>query len=103
VVCLLFAVSNCLASDEVARFADHVHPLLVSKCLSCHGRDKQEGQLRLDQKTHALAGGDRGPSIVPGDANGSLLIQAVKGSDPDFLMPPKQPLSADEAATFTSP
>ncbi|MBL8812045.1 MAG: PSD1 domain-containing protein [Planctomycetaceae bacterium] len=101
VVCVLFAMSNCVAADEIARFADHVRPLLVSKCLSCHGRNKQEGQLRLDQKTHALAGGDRGPSIVPGDANGSLLIQAVKGSDPDFLMPPKQPLSADEVQLLT--
>ena len=101
VVCMLFVVSSCVAADEIARFADRVRPLLVSKCLSCHGRDKQEGQLRLDQKIHALAGGDRGPSIVPGDANGSLLIQAVKGSDPDFLMPPKQPLSADEVQLLT--
>lgn len=101
VVCVLITMSNCLAVDEVARFADHVRPLLMAKCVSCHGRDKQEGQLRLNQKAHALAGGDRGPSIVPGDADRSLLIQAVKGSDPDFLMPPKQPLSPDEIQLLT--
>lgn len=100
-VCVLWLMADSLSADEIARFAEQVRPLLMAKCVSCHGPDKQEGQLRLDARTHALAGGDRGPSLVPGDVDSSLLVQAVKGDDPDFQMPPKQPLSSDEIQLLT--
>lgn len=82
--------------DEVSRFADDVLPLLASKCLSCHGPDQQDGELRLDSLSAARAGGARGPAVVPGDPGKSLLVQAISFGNPDLQMPPKQKLSQRE-------
>jgi len=77
-------------------FVDNVQPLLQAKCISCHGPEKQDGNLRLDSFAAATAGGDRGPAIVPGDHEQSLLLTAISFSEPDLQMPPKQRLSDQE-------
>jgi hypothetical protein len=87
---------------EGPSFADEVQPILTAKCVSCHGREKQEGGLRLDSPTAAKAGGDRGASLVPGDVEASLLIKAITFDDPDLKMPPKQKLSEKEIATLSA-
>ncbi|MCX7423098.1 MAG: PSD1 and planctomycete cytochrome C domain-containing protein [Planctomycetia bacterium] len=94
--------SKLLAADDAAKFVEDVLPLLEAKCVSCHGPEKQEGNLRLDSWAAAKGGGDRGAAIVPGDVEKSLLMQAVSFRDPDFQMPPKQKLSDKEIATLTS-
>ena len=60
-------------------------------CYKCHssGSEKVKGGLLLDTKEGILKGGDTGPAIVPGDAEGSLLIKAVRYTDKDLQMPPK--------------
>ena len=45
-------------------------------------------------------GGISGPAVLPGDVEGSLLIEAIRGTDPDFLMPPNQRLDAGDIAVF---
>lgn len=70
-------------------FADDIRPIFETHCYRCHGSQRQEGGLRLDQKTGALKGGDLGPAIVPGDSAGSLLVQAVAGMNKDLIMPRK--------------
>ncbi|MBM4067567.1 MAG: DUF1553 domain-containing protein [Planctomycetes bacterium] len=72
-------------------FVKDVEPILKSRCQRCHGPKKAEGGLRLDQKTRALAGGDRGPAIVPGKSGQSRLIQFTSGLDPNNVMPPSGP------------
>lgn len=89
------------AADQPAFFQDDVFPLLESRCLSCHGADKQEGNLRLDSWDAARIGGDRGPALVPADVSQSLLITAITFSDPDLQMPPKQKLSDSEIELLT--
>ena len=44
--------------------------------------------LRLDRRSHALAGGHSGPAILPGDSAGSRLIHMVAGFKVKALMPP---------------
>lgn len=83
-------------ADESPTSVEEAHRVLVAKCVSCHGPEKQEGGLRLDSLDLATKGGDRGPSIVPGDGNGSLLIQAITFDNPDLQMPPRQKLSDAE-------
>ncbi len=89
------------ASDDTGVFISKVQPLLVAKCISCHGPEKQEGNLRLDSLAAAEHGGDRGATIVPGDADMSLLVTAISFNDPDLQMPPKQKLTDHEIATLT--
>ncbi len=75
-------------------FAKDIQPLLADRCYSCHGPDKQKGDLRWDSKTSAFQSGDHGPRIVPGNSAGSRVIQLVAGLDPDSVMPPKgEPLT----------
>lgn len=93
--------SELFAADDTAKFVGEVLPLLEARCVSCHGPEKQEGNLRLDSWAAAKAGGDRGTAIVAGDIETSLLVQAISFRDPDFQMPPKQKLSDAEIATLT--
>jgi hypothetical protein len=76
-------------ASHVVDFKRDVQPLLAERCYSCHGVEKQKGGLRLDRKADALAGGDSGKVILPGESAESVLIHNVAGVDPDNLMPPK--------------
>ncbi|HVJ81290.1 MAG TPA: DUF1549 domain-containing protein, partial [Planctomycetia bacterium] len=69
-------------------FMRDVRPILARNCFSCHGPDKQKNGFRLDRKKSAMAGGDGGPAIVPGDAANSPLIRYVAGEEPGLEMPP---------------
>jgi len=71
-------------------FATQIAPLLAEHCQMCHGADLEEGGFRLDRKSTALAGGNRGAAIVPGDSAASPLIRYVAGVDPDLTMPPDE-------------
>ncbi len=77
------------SADNIRFFESKIRPLLAQSCFKCHGEEKQEENLRLDSRASALAGGDRGPAIVPGNPDESLLIKAVKHLD-DLAMPPKE-------------
>lgn len=84
--------------NRTVDFAAEVRPLLARRCFSCHGPQRQESGLRLDQRAAALRGGDWGePAIAPGKSAESLLVRAVAGVEPDLIMPPKgERLSAEE-------
>src|SRR4051812_10600627 len=72
-------------------FEGKIRPILVDNCYPCHSQQapKIKGGLLLDSRDTLLKGGDTGPAIVPGDPEKSLLIQAVRYSDENLRMPPK--------------
>ena len=76
----------------VAFFESKVRPVLVEHCYKCHsvGAGKAKGGLRLDSRASIRAGGDRGPAVVPGDPDASLLLTAIAHADPDLEMPPNK-------------
>jgi mono/diheme cytochrome c family protein len=88
-------------ADRTARFFDQIKPLLDAKCVQCHGPEKQKGNLRLDSLAAARKGGKTGPAIVPGDADKSLLVQAIRHDRADLQMPPKERLKDDQIALLT--
>src|SRR5258708_36468378 len=59
-------------------FEKQVRPLLVARCASCHGASQQFSMLRVDSREALLRGGNRGPAIVPGDPQLSLLAKAIR-------------------------
>jgi mono/diheme cytochrome c family protein len=72
-------------------FENKVRPVLSRHCYKCHSAEatKVKGGLLLDTREGTLKGGDSGPAVIPGDAEKSLLIKAVRYTDPDLQMPPK--------------
>jgi cytochrome c553 len=82
------------------QFEKSVRPLLVEKCLSCHGETKQFGGLRLDSRPAILKGGDKGAAIVVGDPDHSKLLEAVRQTG-SLKMPPNGKLSNREIESLT--
>ncbi|MBI3849793.1 MAG: PSD1 domain-containing protein [Verrucomicrobia bacterium] len=72
-------------------FESKVRPIFTENCYKCHspGRGKVKAGLELDWKGGWEKGGDSGPAIIPGEPEKSLLIKAVRYTDPDLKMPPK--------------
>ncbi len=84
-----------LPLEQVKYFETHIRPLLVEHCVSCHGPDKQKGELRLDLKQGAITvGGESGPSIIPHKPDESLLLEAVRYES--YEMPPDGQLPDDK-------
>ncbi|MBL8859819.1 MAG: DUF1549 domain-containing protein [Planctomycetes bacterium] len=84
--------------EETEFFEKSVRPVLANNCFSCHSdnANKLKAGLKVDSLAALLAGGVSGAAIVPGDADASLLIQAVRYTDSELQMPPKKQL--DEGA-----
>jgi hypothetical protein len=69
--------------------------LIEAKCLTCHG-ELRTSDLDLRERATILKGGKRGPAVVPGNAEASLLFKAVTRQG-DLQMPPgKTPLLESE-------
>jgi mono/diheme cytochrome c family protein len=102
------AMSALRAADDTAGlefFEKKVRPVLADHCYKCHSAtaEKVKGGLLLDTRPAMLKGGDTGPAIVPGDAEKSLLIKAVRYTDENLQMPPKnKKLSAEQIADLES-
>jgi mono/diheme cytochrome c family protein len=78
-------------------FENKIRPILANNCFGCH-TNSQLGGLRLDSLEAMKKGGKRGASIVPGDPENSLLIKAVRQTDPALKMPYGGKLKATEIA-----
>ncbi len=78
--------------DKLAHFESKIRPVLVKSCYECHSIEsgKAKGGLRLDDREAVLRGGDSGPALVPGKPQESLLLAAIRHSDPDLEMPPRK-------------
>ncbi len=87
--------------EQVRFFESKVRPILAEHCLPCHGSEKQKSELRLDSKTAALVGGLSGPAVVPGNAEESLLVVAIRHEDEVLKMPPSGKLSAEQIDHLT--
>jgi mono/diheme cytochrome c family protein len=81
------AVTGLVAQPTTPEFFESkIRPVLATNCYSCHAASALGG-LRVDSREAMLKGGARGPAIVAGDPDKSLLIQAVKQTEPNFKMP----------------
>ncbi len=92
----LLAATSAAAAEPVD-FRRDIYPLLQRACLECHGAQKQEGELRLDQRDKAL--GHTGV-ITPGKASASELVRRISlpAGDPEVMPSRGAPLKPDEIA-----
>lgn len=55
-------------------------PIVLLRCAACHGRQRQAGGLDLRTVAAMRKGGASGAALVPGDPDGSLMIQRVESN-----------------------
>ena len=90
-------------SQGIEFFEKKIRPVLTQHCYACHSAKTQAmAELGLDSKTGLAMGGSRGPAIVPGSPETSLLLKAISYRDPDLKMPPTGRLSAEQIEDFTT-
>jgi len=72
------------------RFDRDILPVLADTCFACHGPDaaNRQADLRLDTFEGATAPRDGSPAIVPGNPQASVLLERLRSTDPDVVMPP---------------
>ena len=79
--------------------AQPARAILESKCVGCHGQARM-ADLDLRDAAGLARGGSRGPAVVAGNAEASLLYKAVR-REGELKMPPgRDALSAAEVAVL---
>jgi len=79
-------------------FEERIRPVLIQHCIACHGPDKSESTLRLDQPDRFRQGGDSGPVVDLEEPETSLILQAVRHEG--LEMPPNKKLPDDQIAAI---
>jgi hypothetical protein len=79
-----------LPAGSAVEFDRDIRPILMSRCFDCHDSQTQQSQLRLDDVTGILRGGDSGePLFVSGSSSDSLIIQRITAENSPERMPPE--------------
>src|SRR5579872_5879541 len=94
-VLVLSALIAAHASGQTSLVEKNARAVLDAKCVGCHGAAHMS-DLDLRQTASMLKGGKRGPAVTPGNAEASLLYQAVRGEGELKMPPGKTPLAAQE-------
>jgi hypothetical protein len=84
---LVLAVDGLNAAERVD-YVRQIKPILTTHCYTCHGALQQKSGLRVDTARFLRDGGDKGPAILPGQSDESLLIDRVTGRNGLRRMPP---------------
>jgi cytochrome c553 len=93
-----FSLTLTAQEDGSGYFEKNVRPLFVEKCMACHGSGSAPAMsgLSLDSRESLLKGGTRGPALVSGKPEESLLLRVVRHSEGAVKMPPGKKLSDAE-------
>ena len=75
------------AQSDAEFFSHEIRPIMERTCWNCHGEAVKSSGLDLSSREAALEGGNRGPAIVPGNAEESRLFRQLAG-----LEGPQMPL-----------
>ncbi len=87
--------------DRDQRFFDtRVAPILTRRCLGCHNQQLNNGNISFQDRDSLLKGGRRGPAIVPGKPEKSVLVDSLR-HDGELQMPPGPKLPRKEILILT--
>ncbi|MBI3862697.1 MAG: DUF1553 domain-containing protein [Planctomycetia bacterium] len=78
------AFANATPQSPEAVSQHDVIPILLRRCIVCHGARRQEAGLDLRTKASIVRGGKSGPAIVPGKPDESLILKKIRAGE----MPP---------------
>ncbi|MDW8122660.1 MAG: c-type cytochrome domain-containing protein [Armatimonadota bacterium] len=80
-------VAVLIVGQEPVSYTKDIAPLMLKRCVACHGPDKQEDNLRLDSYEAILKGDKDGPVLIPGKSKESRLFLTLSG-EREPRMPP---------------
>jgi len=86
-------------TDQVEFFEKQIRPVLMEKCLACHGANIAKVKLRLDSREGVLKGSSSGEIVTAGRPAQSRLMEALR-YQADVQMPPSGKLSDAEIKAF---
>ena len=87
-------------SRDARYFDERVAPILTRRCLGCHNAELMNGGVSFTDRASLLKGGQRGPAIVPGRPEASVMIQALR-HEGQLQMPPGPVLPGKEVKVLT--
>jgi hypothetical protein len=79
-------------------FKKQVKPLLMKRCLRCHGGDKTQGEFDMTDRAELLRGGSHGPAVLPGKSKESFLYQVITHRREPHMPKSGNPLTAEQTA-----
>ncbi len=85
--------------DSADVFVNAIVPIMEARCVSCHNEDKVKGELLLTSFDNIMKGGESGPSVVPGDLDGSEIYRRItlpQGHDDFMPTDGKEPLTEEQ-------
>ena len=83
------ASAESFPADQIEFFEKNIRPVLAEKCYSCHGAEKHQNGLRVDQRDSLMKGSEYGPVVDPRNPATSKLIRAIKHAPGLEPMPKK--------------
>ncbi len=87
-------------TPEQRYFDTRVFPILQKRCVPCHNNDLKNGGVSFLDRESLLTGGARGPAVVPGKPEASVMIGALR-HEGELQMPPGPKLPAKEIRVLT--
>jgi len=87
-------------SQQPVDFAAEIRPVLIEKCLGCHGEKLKLSKLDLRSRASALEGGAHGPALVPGNAEQSRMFRHVAGLEAPAMPMRGVPLTPAQTAAL---
>ncbi|SHF92308.1 Uncharacterized membrane protein [Fodinibius roseus] len=75
--------------DSAQVFTDVIHPILDTRCVTCHNPEKKKGELLLTSYDELMKGGENGPVLQAGSADSSNLVYRLllPEADDDHMPP----------------
>jgi mono/diheme cytochrome c family protein len=108
VALIICAVAQAAETAETAKetakesaeitYTKDIQPILMDRCVSCHGAEKQKGELRLDSIAAINKGGKNGQVLVAGEpAQSPLYTLTILPKGDNDIMPAKgEPLTQQQ-------
>ena len=92
----LMATALPLAAQRPDAVEQSASRIVSQQCLTCHNTEKPSAGLDLTTRESAMAGGQMGQALVPGDPEASLIYSKVA----DGQMPFGNPLPPEDREIF---
>jgi uncharacterized membrane protein len=86
------------AAAPASSYESIIAPIFASRCSGCHGSEKRKSGLALHEPEGILAGGKRGPVLVPGKPQSSRIVERLRLPEghEDHMPPEGKPQPTEE-------